>query len=146
LETTRLNLKEVTVADSKFILELVNTHSWIRFIGNRKVRSEEEAKVFIQKINDNSNLTYWVISRKSDSQPVGIISFAKRDFLNITTSGLLFCLNMSTWALPMRRPVMRCKLSREKEYTNGFWRLQNPTIRSQFNCWKNSGYDLRKKL
>jgi ribosomal-protein-alanine N-acetyltransferase len=81
LETTRLNLKEVTVADSEFILELVNTYSWIRFIGDRKVRSEEEAKVFIQKINDNPNLTYWVISRKSDSQPVGIISFAKRDYL-----------------------------------------------------------------
>ena len=43
-ETDRLILQPTTSADAKFILELVNTPKWIANIGDRNVKSIEDAK------------------------------------------------------------------------------------------------------
>jgi ribosomal-protein-alanine N-acetyltransferase len=81
LETARLTLRKIEITDSEFIFELVNTHDWIKFVGDRNVKSEGDARNYIQKINLNPNMTYWVIGLKDDSIPVGIVSLVKRDFL-----------------------------------------------------------------
>lgn len=81
METSRLTLRKTDVNDSAFIFELVNTPAWLKFIGDRNVKSVEEARGFIQKINENPNMTYWVISLKNRLLPLGIISFLNRDYL-----------------------------------------------------------------
>jgi [ribosomal protein S5]-alanine N-acetyltransferase len=81
METVRLNIREIDTTDSDFILELVNSANWIKYIGDRHVKTAEDAKLFIQKITDNPNMTYWVMTLKEESIRVGIISFVKRDYL-----------------------------------------------------------------
>ncbi|MFN8343791.1 MAG: GNAT family N-acetyltransferase [Spirosomataceae bacterium] len=77
----RLSISEITLQDREFILELVNTPEWIRFIGERNVKTEEAAIAYIQKLLDNPNITYWVIKLKEEQTPIGVISFIKRDYL-----------------------------------------------------------------
>ena len=43
-ETPRLRLRHVEPDDARFILTLVNEPSWLRFIGDRGVRSEDDAR------------------------------------------------------------------------------------------------------
>jgi hypothetical protein len=43
LESDRLRLRHLTLDDAPFILELVNEPSWLRFIGDRGVRTLEDA-------------------------------------------------------------------------------------------------------
>jgi RimJ/RimL family protein N-acetyltransferase len=81
LETERLDIREIDLEHSEFIFELVNTDNWIKFIGDRGVKTIQDANVFIQRINNNPNITYWLISLKNESIPIGIISFVKRDYL-----------------------------------------------------------------
>ena len=48
LETERLILREIVESDGEFILDLLNQPSFIKYIGDRNVRTVEEAKDFIE--------------------------------------------------------------------------------------------------
>jgi ribosomal-protein-alanine N-acetyltransferase len=82
LETERLALRRMEITHSEFIFELLNTPDWLRFIGDRNVKSEGDAQNYIKRINLNPSTTYWVITLKENSVPVGIVSLVKRDFLD----------------------------------------------------------------
>lgn len=47
LETERLRLRELTLEDAVFIFELVNDPAWLRYIGDRGVRTLEDARRYI---------------------------------------------------------------------------------------------------
>jgi RimJ/RimL family protein N-acetyltransferase len=48
LETERLVLRQFTMDDATFIIELVNTPGWIEFIGDRNIKATEQAKNYLQ--------------------------------------------------------------------------------------------------
>ena len=79
LETERLLLRPITLNDSAFILELLNTKGWLQFIGDRKVKDINSAKEYINKILDNNKLFYSVIELREDKLPIGIVTFLYRD-------------------------------------------------------------------
>src|SRR6267142_5225976 len=90
LVSERLFLTEVSFDDAEFIFELVNTPDWIRFIGDRNVKSKADASVLIERITDNPNVNYWVVKTKDQLTAVGIISFVKRDYLDFHDLGFAF--------------------------------------------------------
>ena len=50
LETARLRLRRLELDDAPFILELLNDPGWIRFIGDRKLRTLEQARDYLERI------------------------------------------------------------------------------------------------
>jgi RimJ/RimL family protein N-acetyltransferase len=88
--TARLILNELSLSDAEFISELVNTPEWIQFIGDRNVRSMEDAIAYIQKILDNPNVHYWVVRTRDREILVGIITFIRRDYLDHPDIGFAF--------------------------------------------------------
>ena len=48
LETERLVLSQFTIDDTTFIVELVNGPVWIEFIGDRNIKTTEQAKSYLQ--------------------------------------------------------------------------------------------------
>ena len=94
VETTRLLLREVTVDDAQFILELLNTPKFIKYIGDRGVRSVDEAREFInakyrQSYRDHGYGLY-TVEVKTDGTPVGVCGFVKRDTLPGPDIGFAF--------------------------------------------------------
>lgn len=90
LSTERLLLNLLTTEDHEFIIQLVNTHGWIEFIGDRNVHSKEEALAYINKILASVNLFYWVVRIKDENLPIGIISLLKREYLDNFDVGFAF--------------------------------------------------------
>jgi RimJ/RimL family protein N-acetyltransferase len=88
--THRLLLNEINLDDAEFILELVNTPEWIKFIGDRNIRSIAEANEYIQKIISNPNTNFWVVQIQDQQTPIGIITFIKRDYLDHHDIGFAF--------------------------------------------------------
>jgi RimJ/RimL family protein N-acetyltransferase len=88
--TDRLELDSITLEDAEFILALVNTAGWLRFIGDRKIRTAEDARVYIQKIIEKPDQHYWVARLREENIPVGIITFLKRDYLEHYDIGFAF--------------------------------------------------------
>lgn len=88
--TVRLLLNKLTVDDHEFILELVNTPEWIKYIGNRKIKSNKEAIVYVQKMIDSPHINYWVVKSIERQIPMGIVTFIKRDYLEHYDIGFAF--------------------------------------------------------
>jgi len=91
LETDRLALRWATVADAAFILRLVNEPAWKQHIGDRGMRTEEEARAYIEKsfLEMYARLGHglYVAERREDGAPVGICGILRRDTLDTVDLG-----------------------------------------------------------
>ncbi|RYD56226.1 MAG: N-acetyltransferase [Sphingobacteriales bacterium] len=94
LETERLTIRELTHADSAFIIELLNTDGWLRYIGDRNVHSKEDA---IRYLNNGPMKSYvqhgyglWLVCLKDTGTPIGMCGLIKRDYLEHTDIGFAF--------------------------------------------------------
>lgn len=95
LETERLNLREIDSAiDAEFIFELLNTPKFIKYIGDRGLRSVEQAKKFIEDRYRKSYYDHgyglYTVERKTDNKPVGVCGFVKRDHFEYADVGFAF--------------------------------------------------------
>lgn len=88
--TERLVIRPLSDEDSTFMLELLNTDGWLKFIGNRHVSNKAEALEYIKKINGNTTIHYWSVCMKSDLQSIGMLTFIKRDYLAHNDVGFAF--------------------------------------------------------
>lgn len=85
LETDRLILREFTFEDSSFMLGLVNTPSFLKFIGDKKVRSVDDAKEYlrtgyIQSYRENG-FGIWLVLEKSTNKRIGTCGLVNRPAL-----------------------------------------------------------------
>ncbi|HEX8332352.1 MAG TPA: GNAT family N-acetyltransferase [Segetibacter sp.] len=90
ITTARLIIKPLGLSDDNFILELVNTEGWIKFIGNRNITSQAEASAYIQRILENEKVAYWVVHLTENGDKIGIVTFIKRDYLEHHDIGFAF--------------------------------------------------------
>lgn len=89
-KTPRLFLRQLSETDGAFIMNLVNSAGWLKFIGDRNVHSMEEAVVYIKKILSSEAVNYRVVTLPGTDTAVGIITFIKRDFLEHPDIGFAF--------------------------------------------------------
>ena len=93
LETERLTLRWLDIKDAPFILELVNDPAWIQFIGNKGVRTLEDATNYIVNgpIDMYNKLGFgYLVERKEDLTPLGMCGLIKRDSLEDVDIGFAF--------------------------------------------------------
>jgi RimJ/RimL family protein N-acetyltransferase len=94
LETQRLRLKEFTYDDTPFIIELLNSPGWIEYIGDRNVRTEEQAIAYLQngplKSYDKNGFGLSLVELKEDKVPIGMCGIIKRDDLDHPDLGFAF--------------------------------------------------------
>jgi|SRR3954471_3679285 RimJ/RimL family protein N-acetyltransferase len=94
LETERLVLREVCGEDAAFILQLVNEPSWLRYIGDKHIKTLEAAQNYILKgpVEMYARLGFglWVAELKEVNTPIGICGLIKRDSLNDIDIGFAF--------------------------------------------------------
>ena len=85
LQTKRLNLREFTLDDAPFILELLNDPGWIRNIGDRNLRTVDDARHYLQNVPipmyAKLGFGLWLVERRSDGAPLGMCGLLKRDSL-----------------------------------------------------------------
>jgi [ribosomal protein S5]-alanine N-acetyltransferase len=82
VQTLRLNLRLLTLADAGFIIELVNDPAWIRFIGNRNIHDQKAAEAYIEKclaMYRNHGVGSLAVELKSTNAVIGICGLLKRD-------------------------------------------------------------------
>jgi RimJ/RimL family protein N-acetyltransferase len=89
-ETERLTLRPLALTDTAFIIALLNSPGWIAYIGERNIRTTDDAVAYINKINSNTAIQYWVVCRKTDGAAAGLVTCIKRDYLDHPDIGFAF--------------------------------------------------------
>lgn len=85
LETERLRLRTIDVDDAAFYYDLVNDPTWLEFIGDKGIRSLDDARTAIvdgpRAMQARCGHSLYVMERKSDSRPLGLCGLIQRDGL-----------------------------------------------------------------
>ena len=94
LETGRLALRQLTVDDAAFVLELLNEPSFLQFIGDKGVRNLDDARNYIltgpMASYERFGFGLWLVVLKADAAPIGICGLLKRDTLPDVDIGFAF--------------------------------------------------------
>ena len=94
LETDRLILRRLSTEDADFILELVNEPSWLRFIGDKGVRSITDARDYILKgpveSYERFGFGLYLAELKENGIPIGLCGLIKRESLKDVDIGFAF--------------------------------------------------------
>ena len=94
LKSDRLILREVELDDAPFILELLNTTGFIANIGDRGVRTEDDARTYIAERVLGSYRTHgfgmWLVVQASTGLAMGLAGLVKREGLDVPDVGYAF--------------------------------------------------------
>ena len=86
LETDRLRLRRLSIDDAEFILRLLNEPSFMQNIGDRGVRTIEDARAYILKGPVDSYEKFGfgllLVEQKESGLPIGMCGLLKRDVLD----------------------------------------------------------------
>jgi RimJ/RimL family protein N-acetyltransferase len=94
LETERLILRRFTVDDAQFALTLLNEPSFLRYIGDKKVRTLDDARQYILTgpvaSYERNGFGLCVVELKASHKPIGMCGLIKRDELPDPDIGFAF--------------------------------------------------------
>lgn len=91
LETERLRLRELTLTDAPFIVELVNSPGWLKYIGDRNIKTIDQAKTYLEngpiKSYHDNGFGLWLVETKGTNTPLGMCGILKRETLEYPDLG-----------------------------------------------------------
>ncbi|MEH6675893.1 GNAT family N-acetyltransferase [Phenylobacterium sp.] len=94
LETARLRLRAAEAGDAAFVLELLNAPGFVQGIGDRGVRTLDEARAYVETRIVSSYRDHgfgmWVVTPKDDAEPLGLAGLVKREVLPHVDVGYAF--------------------------------------------------------
>jgi RimJ/RimL family protein N-acetyltransferase len=80
-----LILQELNFGDTAFIVELLNSPGWLKFIGDRNVRNEEQAKGYLEKgpiaSYAENGFGLYLVETKITRAKIGMCGILKRQHL-----------------------------------------------------------------
>ncbi|TCZ78431.1 N-acetyltransferase [Paenibacillus albiflavus] len=97
LETDRLVLRFLTPDDAEFMFELLNSPGWLEFIGDKGIKTVEDARDYILKgpveMYNRLGFGLYLTELKADAVPIGVCGLIKRDGLEDVDIGYAFLPN-----------------------------------------------------
>ena len=92
LDTERLAMRPLRDGDAPFILELLNDRDWIRFIGDRNVRTLDDARGYIGRVLKSQEKFGFSLLHTAlrDGTPAGLCGLIKRDAYEHVDLGFAF--------------------------------------------------------
>ena len=94
LETPRLILRRFSLEDAAFVFGLVNDPAWLEHIGDRKVRTLEDARAYLRRgalaMYETMGFGMYVVTLKESGEAIGTCGLVKRDGLDDVDIGFAF--------------------------------------------------------
>ncbi|MCR9013532.1 GNAT family N-acetyltransferase [Aquiflexum gelatinilyticum] len=85
IETDRLFLRKLEIEDFRFVITLLNSPGWLKYIGDRGVKNEAQAISYLQNGPVKSYSDYgfglYKVEEKISGLPIGFCGLLKRDTL-----------------------------------------------------------------
>ena len=94
LQSERLDLRWFNSDDAAFILQLLNEPSWLQHIGDRQVRTLQQAHEWLQTRlvsgYERQGMGFWAVCLRKQMEPIGLCGLIQRDTLPDVDVGYAF--------------------------------------------------------
>lgn len=150
-ETNRLLISKITLKDATFFLELVNSPGWLKYIGDRKIRSVKDAKAYLQKGTLKSYVDfgfgfYKLLLKEKDNIPIGICGLIKREQLDDVDIGFALLPEFEGKGLGYEASVSVLQLAKDKFGLEKIVAITLPNNKSSIKLLEKLGLTYQKGI
>ncbi|MFT5710745.1 MAG: ribosomal-protein-alanine N-acetyltransferase [Halioglobus sp.] len=117
LETARLIIDEITSKDASFILQMLNDPTFIKYVADRGIRTEEQARAYIQDrvvaSYEEHGFAMGAVRLKDSGEVIGMCGLVNRDTLEDIDIGYGFLPKFRGKGYALEAAVAVMKMGRE---------------------------------
>lgn len=150
LETENLRLRELKTDDTSFIIELVNSPGWIKYIGDRNIKTTEQAKDYLEngpmKSYKANGFGLWLVETRDTKNPIGMCGLLRRDYLDHPDIGFAFLPEFIGKGFGFEAAAATLALAKGKLNLLSVCAITMPTNRSSINLLEKLGLKFMKSF
>lgn len=150
-ETERLIISKVTLQDAPFFLELMNTPNWIKYIGDRNIKSVKSAEENIKNGHLKSYKThgfgfYKVMLKAENNKTIGTAGLVKREQLDDVDIGFGFLPEYEGKGFGYESSLEIMKLAKKTFNIKKITAITNPDNHNSIKLLEKLGLVFEKKV
>jgi len=150
-ETSRLLISKITLKDAPFFLELVNTPGWIKFIGDRKIKTLKQAEEAIKNGHLKSYQTYGfgfykLQLKEQNNKTIGTCGLIKRDSLEYVEIGFAMLPEYEGKGFGFESSKAILKLAKDPFKLNKISAITLPTNTNSIKLLEKLGLSFEKRV
>ena len=150
IETERLILLKMSVDDSNFIYELLNGPDWIKYIGNRNINNDDDARNYISnrllKSYEQYGFGFYLVKEKVSNASIGLCGLIKRDYLEHVDLGFAFLPNYRKNGYAYESSSAIIKYAKEKFGLNTLFAITSLDNTRSINLLEKLGFKFKNKI
>ena len=150
VETSRLRLRRLSVDDADFILKLLNEPSFIQNIGDRHVRTIEEARAYILNgpvaSYEKHGFGLWLVETKEAGAHIGICGLLKREVLEDVDIGYALLPEFWSKGYALESASAVLSYAREELRLQRVLAVVNPKNQSSIRLLEKIGFEFEKMV
>ncbi|MGM5468979.1 GNAT family N-acetyltransferase [Flavobacteriaceae bacterium LMO-SS05] len=149
-ETNRLIISKINLKDAKFFLELVNSPNWLKYIGDRHLKTVEHAKTYLKngtlKSYADFGFGFYKLQLKEEHTSIGVCGLIKREQLDDVDIGFALLPEYECKGYGYEASVSVLKLAKEKFNLKKILAITQPTNTSSIKLLEKLGLSYEKKV
>lgn len=150
LETERLFLLQLSIENAQFILTLLNEPSFLRYIGDKKVRNIKDAQQYILngpvKSYEQNGFGLYLVELKDTHTPIGMCGLLKRDELPDVDIGFAFLPDFWNRGLASEAATAVLKYAQETLQLKRIVAITNPDNYASIKLLQRLGFTFERLL
>lgn len=149
-ETERLQLREFVLSDADFIMVLLNSPGWLKFIGDRNINTQKQAELYLQNGPINSytqnGFGLYMVQLKKTATPLGMCGLIKRDALPYPDLGFAFLPQFTGKGYAFEAGRSSIEIAKLKSYSPVLCAITDSFNQASQGLLKKLGFSYIKKI
>jgi RimJ/RimL family protein N-acetyltransferase len=150
-ETERLIISKFKIEDAPFFLKLTNSPNCIKYIGDKNLRSIEDAEKYLKNKTIKSYIDFgfgfYKLELKSENnKPIGTCGFTKRQELEYIDSGFAFLPEYEGKGFGYESSIAILKLAKEKFKVDIISAIVNQQNTNSIKLLEKLGFIYKKQI
>jgi|SRR5690606_7199323 len=150
-ETNRLIISKFTFDDAPFFLELANSPNWIKYIGDRHLKTVEDAKTYLKEgtlkcYKDFGFGFYKLQLKEENNKTIGTCGLVKREKLEHTDIGFAMLPDYEGKGFGFEASIEILKLAKEQFKLSKILAITLPTNTNSIKLLEKLGLSFEKRV
>ncbi len=150
-ETQRLIITKITLEDAPFFVELMNTPHWLKYIGDRNIKTVQDAeenlkKGILKSYKEHGYGFYKLLLKEENNKTIGVAGLIKRKELEDTDIGFGFLPEYEGKGFGFEASVEIMKLAEHTFKLKRVLAITNPTNKNSIKLLEKLGLTYQKAI